>query len=411
MRVCVFLLASVVFLGSGVSALLSRSGQARRRASLYGGGALKLLDPVHATDALLSVQHHVPHWAELAAQGIAAAQDAAASSSGAGGVDGTVLVCPQFGEPGWGPLCGLQNPLRPLFQGFDAYQSFIQNTIVSLHDVYRDKLGIRDSFGVSIVSFTILVRLLILPLTFQQLGTSSKSLALAPKIAEIKAKFDDDKDMQNLMIGRLYQQTETNPLAGCLPALIQIPVFLGLYRSFLNLASTNQMAEPFLWLPNLQGPVFGERSTDWILKWTEGVPTLGWRDTALYATIPLLLYLAQAVSLNLLSPPSDDPAIKKTQAILKYLPLLLAYFSLSVPAGLGVYWITNNVLSTVSTVSIKEYYKRTSKEIDFDVEAIAGQGNPYYMPTWGYTSREQAVEEATLNLQPDFKPKIPRDFV
>lgn len=54
------------------------------------------------------------------------------------------------------------------------------------------------------------------------------------------------------MVAALYEETKVNPLAGCLPALVQIPVFLALYRSFLNLASTSQLNEPFLWLPNLQ---------------------------------------------------------------------------------------------------------------------------------------------------------------
>lgn len=230
-----------------------------------------LLDPSHIDTLHTLLSPFVHSWDSYSLTLAADASSTAASASPAAAspevwTDG-VLVCPAFGQPGWGPLCGLQlqNPLTPLFKGFDAYQSFIQNTIVSLHDFYKEKLGIDNTFGMSIVSFTVLIRLLILPLTFKTLGTSAKSQLLAPKIAEIKLKFED-KEMQNQLIGRLYQDTETNPLAGCLPALIQIPVFLGLYRSFLNLASSNQMAESFLWIPNLQGPVFGERSTDWLFK-------------------------------------------------------------------------------------------------------------------------------------------------
>jgi YidC/Oxa1 family membrane protein insertase len=319
---------------------------------------------------------------------------------------------------------------------------------VTLRDFYHDKLGLKESYGPAIISFTVLIRLLILPLTFKQLKTSSQTQALSPKIAEIKEKFPDNKEVQNQLIALLYQETNTNPFAGCLPALIQIPVFLALYRSFLALASTNQMAESFLWLPNLEGPVFGTRSTDWVLaNWDQAThtPPLGWHDTLLYLTIPLMLFIAQTVSLNFLSPPSDDPTVQKTQVgtppnvlvllyhlfvlagnpilipptlspsllfpqrVLKYLPLLLAYFSLSVPAGLGLYWITNNVLSTVGTVSIKEYYKRNQKALDFDIDKMIT--SPFYLPAWGYTSQEQVLADARLNEKPLRTPKIPESFI
>lgn len=156
-----------------------------------------------------------------------------------------------------------------------------------------------------------------------------------------------------------YQHYQVNPLAGCLPAILQIPVFLSLYRSFFNLASQTDkgtLNEPFLWLPNLQGPVYGVRSSDWLFKgWENNVPPLGWHDTIAYLSIPLILYIAQAISLKILTPPSDDPAVQRTQAFFKYLPLLVSYFSLSVPSGLGLYWITQNILSTATTASIKSY--------------------------------------------------------
>ena len=107
---------------------------------------------------------------------------------------------------------------------------------------------------------------------------------------------------------------QVNPLAGCLPALFQIPVFIALYRSFFNLAAEQRIGEPFLWLPNLEGPVFGARSADWLLKgWNDFTPPLGWHDTLAFASIPVLLYLAQTLSLRLLTSPSDDPAVQQSQ--------------------------------------------------------------------------------------------------
>ena len=89
--------------------------------------------------------------------------------------------------------------------------------------------------------------------------------------------------------------------------------------------------------------------------------------------------------------------------------MLLAYFSLSVPAGLGLYWITNNVLSTVGTVSIKEYYKRNQKALDFDIDKMIT--SPFYLPAWGFTSQEQVLADARLNEKPLRTPKIPESFI
>lgn len=322
----------------------------------------------------------LPHWVEMASQGMADATAAVADAAK------EVKVCPGFGEPGWAPFCFLNG--NPLFAAFDSYQMFIQNSIVALHD-FLQNLGLKEAYGPSVILFTVLVRLLLFPLTYQQLASTQRSQALAPKLKEIREKYADNKDLQNQMTALLYQETNVNPLAGCLPALFQIPVFLGLYRSFLNLASTHQMTEPFLWLPDLEGPVYGERSTTWLTgQWQEGfIPPLGWHDTLAFLTLPLLLVVAQTISLRILTPPSDDPAVQNTQRILKYLPLLLGYFSLSVPAGLGVYWITNNLLSTASTAGIKEYFKRNPvKGMDINLDKLANsQMNAYMNPAWGYT--------------------------
>ena len=73
----------------------------------------------------------------------------------------------------------------------------------------------------------------------------------------------------NQKIAEVYQTEGVNPLAGCIPALIQLPVFIGLYRAVLNLAKENALDEPFLWLPSLEGPTYGADPTagsDWILK-------------------------------------------------------------------------------------------------------------------------------------------------
>ena len=137
----------------------------------------------------------------------------------------------------------------------------------------------------------------------------------------------------------------------------------------------------------LIGPVFGEKSTSWLTNgWVDNVPSMGWETTLAYLSIPVMLVIAQSVSLRILTPPSDDPAVQSSQRILKYLPLMIGYFSLSVPAGLGVYWVINNILSTVTTGGIKEYFKRNPvAAFQIDLDALANsQQSVYNNPVWGY---------------------------
>ena len=286
--------------------------------------------------------------------------------------------------------------------------------MVLLHDFLHDKLGIDNAYGPSIILFTVIIRLVLSPVTFRQLESSQKTQALKPKMDEIKEKFSDT-NVQNQMIALLYQETEVNPLAGCLPALLQIPVFISLYRSFTNLALAKDSAlnEPFLWLPDLTGPVYGERSTNWLTQgWVDGVPSLGWDHTLAFLSLPIFLVVAQSLSLKILTPESDDPAIQRTQRFLKYLPLLLGYFSLSVPSGLALYWVVNNFLSTAATVSIKKYFEKNPPSFaSVDLDNLANSAMASFMnPAWGYKSEQDMVDEATRNYRPDVVSLIPASF-
>lgn len=101
---------------------------------------------------------------------------------------------------------------------------------------------------------------------------------------------------------------------------------------------------------SLEGPLYGsQRGIGWLTQnWHDMTPSLGWHDTIAFLTIPVILVITQSFSQKLLSPPVDmsDPKAAQTAQILKYLPLMIGWFSLNVPSGLGIYWITNNLVST-----------------------------------------------------------------
>ena len=181
--------------------------------------------------------------------------------------------------------------------------------------------------------------------------------------------------MQNRAVGKLYEDAEQNPLSGCLFSLLQLPILLGLYRGVRYLAIEGKLDEPFLWIPSLAGPVSPPdyRGMDWLTSgWHDFAPPMGWEATIPYLIMPVLLVCAQAFTMNVLSPSMIDEdttdeereQIEKTQGVLKFLPLLIGFFSLQVPAGLTIYWMTANIFTLSQSLAVRAYYKANPPKIE-----------------------------------------------
>lgn len=215
-----------------------------------------------------------------------------------------------------------------------------------------------DAWGVTIIAMTTLIKLATYPLTKSQLESTNKMQALQPTIKELQAKYASNPEVMNQKIAAVYQTNEINPLAGCIPSLLQIPIFIGLYRAVLTLAKDNKLNEPFLWLPNLEGPTYGAdpaTASSWILSgWSNGTPSLGWGDTLAFLSIPIILVISQSFSMQMMA--SKD---QEQPAFLKFLPLMIGWFSLNVPAALGIYWVANNFITTALTLQIRSTFQDT----------------------------------------------------
>lgn len=212
-----------------------------------------------------------------------------------------------------------------------------------------------DAWGLTIIAMTLAIKLATYPLTKQQLESTNKMQALQPTIKDLQAKYASNPEVMNQKIAEVYQTNQVNPLAGCIPSILQIPIFIGLYRAVLQLAKDNRLNEPFLFLPNLEGPTYGAdpaHGSDWILSgWVNGAPSLGWEDTLAFLSIPIVLVLSQSLSMNLMATKDQEQP-----AVLKFLPLLIGWFSLNVPAALGIYWVANNFITTALTLQIRSSF-------------------------------------------------------
>ncbi len=204
-----------------------------------------------------------------------------------------------------------------------------------------------DAWGMSLISMTILIKLMTFPLTKSQLIAAYKMQALQPKVEAIQAKYQSKPDVMNQKIAMLYASSNT----GCIPTFYPAPLYVGLFYAILTLANDNVLNEQFLFLPNLAGPTYGSdlaHGSNWLLQnWFAGEPLLAVEDTAAFLTIPLLLIIGESISMQLqLLPRVSDQQQKQESDIRQALPFLAGWFALSVPAAVGVCLIVNNIITT-----------------------------------------------------------------
>uniref|UniRef100_A0A5B6ZEG1 Membrane insertase YidC/Oxa/ALB C-terminal domain-containing protein n=1 Tax=Davidia involucrata TaxID=16924 RepID=A0A5B6ZEG1_DAVIN len=228
----------------------------------------------------------------------------------------------------------------------------LKDGISSLHVPY--------AYGFAIILLTVLVKAATFPLTKKQVESAMAMKSLQPQIKAIQQRYAGDQERIQLETARLYKLAGINPLAGCLPTLATIPVWIGLYRALSNVADEGLLTEGFFWIPSLAGPTtIAARQSgsgiSWLFPFVDGHPPLGWSDTSAYLVLPVLLVLSQYISVQIMqSSQGNDPNLKSSQAITKFLPLMIGYFSLSVPSGLSLYWFTNNILSTAQQVWLQK---------------------------------------------------------
>ncbi|XP_011042682.1 PREDICTED: inner membrane protein PPF-1, chloroplastic-like [Populus euphratica] len=240
---------------------------------------------------------------------------------------------------------------------------FISDGMEFVLKVLKDGLSavhVPYAYGFAIILLTVIVKVATLPLTKKQVESTLAMQNLQPKIKAIQQRYAGNQERIQLETSRLYRQAGVNPLAGCFPTLATIPVWIGLYQALSNVANEGVLTEGFFWIPSLGGPTtIAARQSgsgiSWLFPFVDGHPPLGWNDTAAYLVLPVLLVVSQYVSMEIMKPPqTDDPTQKNTLLVFKFLPLMIGYFSLSVPSGLSIYWFTNNVLSTAQQVWLRK---------------------------------------------------------
>jgi YidC/Oxa1 family membrane protein insertase len=194
--------------------------------------------------------------------------------------------------------------------------------VASLADALIILTNFLGSYGLAIIVFTIVVKFILLPLTIQQIRSSRAMMEIQPKLKELQKKYGKDRErlMQEQM--RLYKEHNVNPAAGCLPMLIQMPVWFGLYQALRMLSGRPEFAHSgFLWIPSLAT--------------VEGPPYI----------LAILTGVTQWVVQRMMAPRTDDPQQKTMNQMMQFMPLMFMIFAFQVPAGLVLYWVTSNLFT------------------------------------------------------------------
>ena len=178
------------------------------------------------------------------------------------------------------------------------------------------------SWGVAIILLTLVVKLVLVPLNYRSAMSMRKMQLLRPELESLKSRFDGDKERQNLEQMKLFKERGVNPLGGCLPMLLQLPVGIALYRALWS--AVDLYRQPFLWLPDLTAK--------------EPLPLMA-------LSLGLLTLLQQ----RLTPMPADNPQAK---TMLYIMPVVMTFFMIALPSGLVLYILVNSVLTIIQQLAI-----------------------------------------------------------
>ena len=202
---------------------------------------------------------------------------------------------------------------------FDTFVTHPMQQALTFFYVLTQKAGY-PSYGVAIILLTVAIKALMYPLTVKQVISMKAVQEMQPKVKALQEKFKDNKERLQTEIAALYRENKVNPLSGCLPLIVQMPILMGIFfaiKEYNYEGPTN-----FLWLANLQQ---GTSLTD---------------PSDPYFVIPLLCALTTYVQQK----QTTTEMTQQNKMMLIFMPVFIGYITITFPAGLGIYWVVSNLV-------------------------------------------------------------------
>ncbi len=200
-----------------------------------------------------------------------------------------------------------------LFQPIEDLLGFVLQLLYNLTDIAG-----AGSYGMAIILLTIIVKMLLYPLTVKQVKSMKAMQELQPKMKKLQEKYKDNPQVMQQKLGALYKDAGVNPLAGCLPLLIQMPILMGMYYALFNFQYPSPEAAAFLWLPSMSDP------------------------DPLY-----ILPILSALTTFLQQKMTTTEMNQQMKIMMTVMPIFIGWISLNFPSGLVLYWVTMNVVQIV----------------------------------------------------------------
>jgi len=267
----------------------------------------------------------------------------------------------------------IEDAFSPLITLFEEIMVFIHDNLVG------------GSWGFAIVGLTVLIRAVLVPLTFRQLKSMQEMQRLAPQINALKEKYKEDKQRQQQELMKFYQEHKINPLASCLPLLLQLPVFISLFYMLrtdlkkhicgsqlvgryneLHASASNHVAAvgklPSKFIEHTSCDAVAHHSAKFLF-----LPDITNKATGIDLVILIVLYVGSQVASTLIATATADPNQRRMMLLLPVVFVVILY---RYPAGLLVYWITTN-LWTIGQQFLIRRHMGTPPQAD----ATASQSN------------------------------------
>ena len=225
------------------------------------------------------------------------------------------------------------------------------------------------NYALAIILLTLIVRGCMFPLSRKAAVNAQRMQELAPEMKKINEKYKDDMEGKLKAQRELQQRVGLNPLAGCLPMFIQLPIFLGLYRTLsVNIEMRQQPALSFSdWASNLAGPDKLAYWGDWLWDYLSGRGT-GWLGPY-FNVLPVIVVVLYLTQQKLFMPPATDEQTALTQKMMSIMTLMMGLFFFRVPAGLCIYFITSSAWGICERIIVK---RTLPSKKHFDLSGLDG---------------------------------------
>jgi len=275
----------------------------------------------------------------------------------------------------------IQDAFSPLISVFESIMVFIHAHLVG------------GSWGLAIVGLTVLIRAILVPLTFRQLKSMQEMQRLAPQINVLKEKYKADKQRQQQELMKFYQENKINPLASCLPLVMQLPVFISLFYmlrtdlkkhicggrlvEYFNVhpaeAVKYKVVGHVASIPHLPSKFIESTSCDKVAHGSAKflfLPDITEKATGAALVVLILLYVGSQLASTLIATATADPNQRRLMLLLPVVFVVILY---RYPAGLLVYWITTNMWTIAQQYLIRRHMPPPPKP---EVTAAATNGKP-----------------------------------